>query len=165
MDISLRLPELSDAKIILAWENDPENWAVSDNEGEYELSDIEALIESFHSEEKPLQLRFLICSPTELLGAVDIFDINYENKSGAIGILIAKLTDRKKGVATTALRLMEQEARALGVDKLVASMYTINTASRRLFEKAGYNMVKSPRQVSNEQDLILVEKWINVDVK
>ena len=163
MEISLRLPEMNDAKMILAWENDPENWAVSDNEGEYELGDIEALITSFHSEKKPTQLRFLICSSTELLGAVDIFDINYENKSGAIGILIAKLTDRKKGIATTALQLMEHKAIGLGLAKLVASMYTRNTASRRLFEKVGYKMVKLPRQVSNEQDLIEVEKWINVE--
>lgn len=163
MEIALRLPELTDAKMILAWENDPENWAVSDNEGEYELEDIEDLIQSFHADEKPTQLRFLICAHGELLGAVDIFDINYENKSGAIGILIAKLTHRKKGFAGTALRLMEHEAIRLGINKLLASMYTRNVASRRLFEGAGYKMVKSPIKVRNEQDLILVEKWINVE--
>lgn len=163
MEISLRLPQLSDAGIILEWENNPENWAVSDNDSTYELGDIEDLIQSFYADSKPLQLRYLICSPTELLGAVDIFDINYENKSGAIGILIANSDSRRKGIGTIALALLEARVAKLGLTKLIATMHQGNAASRRLFEKAGYKRVGRPEQEMNEQDLILVEKWINAN--
>ena len=59
MEIALRLPILSDAATILSWENNPENWDVSDNDSPYSLEDIINLINSFHGVEKPEQLGFL----------------------------------------------------------------------------------------------------------
>lgn len=161
MKITLRLPQLSDAETILAWENNPENWDVSDNDSPYSLSDIEELIASFQTFKQPTQLRFIICSDNHLLGAVDLFEINYEIKSAAIGILIADFAFREKGIATEALNLIEIEAKRFNLQRLHASIHIGNTASRRLFEKAGYKFVNTVDHVNEQSDLILVEKWIN----
>ena len=109
MEIALRLPKISDAETILNWENNPDNWEVSENDSPYNLEDIIALIKSFQTENLPSQLRFIIHAEEVLLGAVDIFDINYENKSGAIGILIAgpsaiQISSSRNRIALTNMR-------------------------------------------------------------
>ncbi|PIE87461.1 MAG: GNAT family N-acetyltransferase [Bacteroidetes bacterium] len=160
MDVSLRLPILSDAPTILSWENNPENWEVSDNDSPYIIEDIEQLILSFQDVKSPSQLRFMICKSETLLGAVDIFDINYDNKSGSIGILIAEEEFRRKGYAAKALELVEAEAIKLGVNRLKALIHTTNTKSRKLFEKMGY-------RISSELDktnAIEVEKWVGKEL-
>lgn len=162
MGVILRLPILSDAPTILSWENNPENWEVSDNTSPYSIEDIEQLILSFQNHKEPLQLRFMICKDGILLGAVDIFDINYENKSGSIGILIAQDEFRRKGYASKALQLIELEAQKLGVNQLKALIHTKNNKSRNLFEKMGYLISKE--QKGQQTDTIEVEKWVRKEL-
>lgn len=159
MEIALRLPVMSDAQTVLSWENNPENWEVSDNDSPYSIEDIERLIESFRDVNYPSQLRFMIHSNEFLLGAVDIFDINYEKKSGAIGILIAENEFRRKGYATKALELVEEEAIKLGINRLSALIHRENEKSRRLFEKMGY-LISSKVESGGNANSILVEKWV-----
>jgi RimJ/RimL family protein N-acetyltransferase len=163
MEIALRLPILSDAETILSWENNPENWEVSDNSSSYSLQDILQLIQSFQNVENPSQLRFLIHSGETLLGAVDIFDINYENKSGAIGILISESEFRRKGYASQALKLIETEAQKLGLNRLSALIHSENEQSRKLFEKMGY-LIKSNGETGEETNSIIVEKWVKKEL-
>lgn len=163
MEISLRLPIISDAETILSWENNPENWEVSDNESPYSLEDIVQLIDSFQNAEHPTQLRFIIHSGKILLGAVDIFDINYENKSGAIGILIAEREFRRKGYASRALYLIEEEALRLGVDRLSALIHSENEQSRKLFEKMGY-LIQLNSKAGKNTNSIVVEKWVKKEL-
>lgn len=159
MEIALRLPQISDAQTILLWENNPDNWGVSDNDSPYSLNDIIQLIESFQNSINPSQIRFIIYSSEYLLGAVDIFDINYENKTGAIGILIAEHEFRRRSYASKALKLIEEEARKLGIDRLSALIHSENEQSRNLFEKLGY-LIQSKGENGNEKESIVVEKWV-----
>ncbi len=163
MEIALRLPIISDAEAILSWENNHENWEVSDNSSPYSIEDILQLIESFRDTDEPSQLRFMIHSGELLLGAVDIFDINYENKSGAIGILIAEREFRRKGVASAALDLIEGEAQKLGIDRLSALIHSENEQSRKLFEKMGY-LITSNGEMREETNSIVVEKWVKKEL-
>ncbi len=158
MEITLRLPILSDAETILSWENNRENWHVSDNDSPYSLEDIIELILSFQTSEKPEQIRFIIHSEELLLGAVDLFDINYENKSGAIGILIAEQEFRRKGAATMALDLIENEALKLGIERLTASIHSENVQSCALFGKMGYLIVSNEKM--KDAQIISIEKWV-----
>ena len=159
MEIALRLPLISDAETILSWENNPDNWEVSDNDSPYTLEDITELIKSLNSSDSPKQLRFVIYSESILLGAVDIFDINYENKSGAIGILIAEEEFRRKGYASKALALIEDEARKLGINRLSALIHSENEKSQKLFEKMGY-LIHSKSETGDKTNTIVVEKWV-----
>ncbi|MFK7785459.1 MAG: GNAT family N-acetyltransferase [Crocinitomicaceae bacterium] len=159
MEIALRLPIISDAATILSWENNPDNWDVSDNDSPYSLEDIVRLIQSFQTVEKPEQLRFMIHSKDILLGAVDIFDINYENKSGAIGILIAEEGFRRKGYASKALQLVETEARNRGISRLSALIHSENVKSRKLFEKMEY-LIHSKGKIGDQTKTVVVEKWV-----
>lgn len=163
MEIALRLPIISDAETILTWENNPENWEVSENDSPYSLGDIVELVESFQYSEKPTQLRFIIHSKDVLLGAVDIFDINYENKSGAIGILIAEEAFRRKGYASIALKLIELEAKKLGINRLSALIHSENEKSRKLFKKMGY-LLPSNGETDTKTNSIVVEKWVKEEL-
>lgn len=163
MEISLRLPILSDAETMLVWENNPVNWEVSDNDSPYILEDMIDLINSFNDLHLPPQVRFIICANELLLGAVDIFEINYENKSGAIGILIAEDEFRRMGFASKALELVELEAQKMGIDRLYASIHLENTKSRKLFEKMGY-LISSNQTDRRKIDSINVEKWVKKEL-
>lgn len=163
MEVTLRLPILADAQTILAWENNPENWEVSDNDSPYSIEDIETLVQSFYGAERPSQLRFMICLGDHLLGAVDIFDINYEFKSGSIGILIAQDEFRRKGYASRALERVEEEAKKLGIFQLKAVIHTNNRGSRNLFEKAGYTMTFNDKN-EHTNNSIEVEKWVGKEL-
>lgn len=162
MDISLRLPILSDAEAILSWENNPLNASDPDNFAPYTMLDIIDHIHSFENVDRPEQLRFIIHSKDALLGAVDIFDINYENKSAAIGILIAADSFRRKGLASKALYMVESEARKLNIDRLLASIRLDNLRSRGLFEKLGYQLASNSEQTKMES--IVVEKWVKKEL-
>ena len=55
---------------------------------------------------------------------------------------------RRRGVATEALRLLEAEARRLGLTRLALHVFAFNTAARALYDRLGYqvtnvNMAKS----------------------
>lgn len=163
MEISLRLPILSDAETMLSWENNPVNWEVSDNDGPYALEDMIYLINSLDDLNEAPQVRFMICSNDLLLGAVDIFEINYNNKSGAIGILIAEDAFRRKGIASRALELVEVEARKFGIDRLYASINSENIGSLRLFRKMGY-LISSNDSDRTNGNAINVEKWVKKEL-
>lgn len=162
--ILLRKPILSDALTILKWENNPENWSVSDNEGEYSQNDIENLIGSFTSLKAADQMRYLIEEPIskELLGAVDLFDIQEDKAS--VGVLIAEKRHRNKGIASQSLLLLEDVClNHSEIRRLNATVATENHSSIALFNKCGYQKVEKRREKLNNGEYIetiLFEKWL-----
>ena len=139
--IFLRLPVLEDAERILSWENDPTNWTFSSTDSPYTLADIEALIHSFNSLSDIDQIRYLIIEKEtqKVLGAADLFSIDRKESVCEVGILISNEEDRRKGVGSTALILLEDKAREVfGLSRLIALVELDNMPSIRLFEKIGY---------------------------
>jgi GNAT superfamily N-acetyltransferase len=71
--------------------------------------------------------------------------------AGGAGFIYDVFVDepfRRRGVATRALRLLEEEALALGLRTLALHVFGFNTTARALYEKLGYsvtnvNMAKS----------------------
>lgn len=141
-NFTLRLMRLADAPTVLEWENNPENWEVSNNDSEYSLEDIEQLAIASTNIVSTNQQRFIIDLDGDPLGAVDLFLIDFEEKVAGVGILIAKYENRKKGYALKALLLVEEVAKRLGIDILECSIHKENSASIRLFEKLNYKRVE-----------------------
>ena len=74
--------------------------------------------------------------------------ISYENvNAGYIRILendVSIMIDDKfqnKGIGTTALNLVEKEAKLLGIKKLVGRIMVHNNQSKKIFEKNNYNLL------------------------
>lgn len=153
--ISLRPANESDIDLILAWENNPDNWRYSDTSEPYSRVDIENLIDALKKDNREQQ-RFMICSQNgELpIGTLDIFDIDNASKSASVGVLIESDENRRKGFALYALCQLEELCNDYLLERLKASVHNWNTASLNLFKKAGYN------QVGVEKDLVKFEKCL-----
>lgn len=147
--IRLRKVELEDAAIILKWENTPEFWAITENIGPFQMTDILEFIKQSNDLFTYGQQRYMILDKEDTpVGALDLFGYNKRLHSAGIGILIADVINRNKGYAYTALSLIISELKKTSrIKQLYCIIHTENTASIKLFlshgfEKVGYESFK-----------------------
>lgn len=74
----------------------------------------------------------IICLDSNDVGYIRILD-------GDISIMIQKKRSNK-GIGTKALRLMEKEAKKVGITKLIGRVMTFNKNSQKIFEKNDYKL-------------------------
>jgi diamine N-acetyltransferase len=148
--IFLRMVEPEDATKLLLWENNPENWKVTDTEVPFSLHAIHQLIEQQQQIRTTGQLRMMIClnhDSKEPVGAIDLYDVDFKNKNASVGILIGELQNRGKGYARDALNLIINYARHnLSLFNLVCSIQSTNKESIQLFESIGFLKVGCRRE-------------------
>ena len=97
--IFLRMVEPHDATKLLLWENNPDNWKVTDTEVPFSIHAIQALIEQQQQIRTTGQMRMMIClnDPTqESVGAIDLYDVDFKNRNASVGILIGEKTKSRK---------------------------------------------------------------------
>jgi diamine N-acetyltransferase len=147
--INLRPVRWTDVPSILIWENDPENWEVSETAKAYTFNEIILLIESSNDIFEQGQLRLIIeeKESNTSVGAIDLFHVDFNKKSVDVGILIAEKRHRNQGFATEALELMATYCEnKLGLDFLCCSIQTKNQVSLNLFKKSGFEIVQEEEQ-------------------
>ncbi|MFA7274373.1 MAG: GNAT family N-acetyltransferase [Crocinitomicaceae bacterium] len=147
--INLRPVRWTDVPSILLWENDPENWEVSETAKAYTFNEIILLIESSDDLFEQGQLRFIIeeKESNTSVGAIDLFQVDFKKKSVELGILIAEKRHRNQGFATEALELVATYCENnLGLDFLYCSIQTKNQVSLNLFKKSGFEIVQEEEQ-------------------
>jgi diamine N-acetyltransferase len=150
--VILRAVEPSDIELLYKWENDPENWRVSNTIAPFSKYILQKYIENSHYDiYQTKQLRLMIDVKNEskrnkTVGAIDIFDFDpYHNRAG-VGILIGGKQDRNHGVASDALsELIKYAFDTLGLHQLYCNITNDNKASLRLFEKLGFNLCGTKR--------------------
>jgi diamine N-acetyltransferase len=143
--ITLRMVEPGDATKLLLWENNPENWKVTDTEVPFSLHGIKMLIEQQQQIRSTGQLRMMIClndTFQEAIGAIDLYDVDFKNKNAYVGILIGDQINRGKGYARDALEIIIKYARnTLSLYNLVCSIQATNKESIHLFETMGFEKI------------------------
>ena len=141
--IYLRTLEPSDADIILKWENNSDNWRVSNTLVPFSRKLIEDYVNSAQDIYSIKQLRFIIClvENDKEIGAIDLFDFDpYHHKVG-LGILIAELEDRRNGYAKEAVLLIKEYCfNHLNLHQVYCNILSKNKASIDLFEKSGFTI-------------------------
>lgn len=141
--IYLRTLEPSDADIILKWENNPDNWSVSNTLVPFSRKLIEDYVRSAQDIYSVKQVRFMVCliENGREIGAIDLFDFDpYHHKVG-LGILIAELEDRRHGYALEAILLIKEYCfNHLNLHQVYCNILSKNKASIDLFEKSGFTI-------------------------
>lgn len=164
--IFIRPIDIPDALLVMNWENNPENWDASDNKGEFQLYDIVRMIEENQNLKLAKQGRWMICdvSIPEPIGTVDIFDIDFDQQFGFVGVLIANKENRNKGIANKAIELIENKAVELGLNRLKCVVHPGNLASVKLFEKRNFEKIgETDRLYVNDGVYLnasIYEKWV-----
>lgn len=139
--IYLRQVAFDDLQLLLNWENNPENWKVSDTTTPFSEEEMIDFIVEQTDFRASGQLRLMICLSENKtpVGAIDLFDINEEQGIAGVGILINDIENRKKGYATEALNLLKTAASDLfSLQQLQCTIHTTNESSKQLFEKCGF---------------------------
>ena len=141
--IYLRTLEPSDADIIWKWENNSDNWRVSNTLVPFSRKLIKDYVNSAQDIYSIKQLRFIICllENDKEIGAIDLFDFDpYHHKVG-VGILIAELQDRRNGYAKEAVLLIKEYCfNHLNLHQVYCNILSKNKASIDLFEKSGFTI-------------------------
>jgi diamine N-acetyltransferase len=134
--IYLRSVEEDDATTLFMWENNPENWKVSNTEVPFSMTAIHELIEQQSNIRNSGQARFIICENDSdySVGTIDLYDVNFKHGFASVGILIAEEKARRKGRAKESLDLLIEYARdILELKNLQCSI--------QLFESLGFNRI------------------------
>jgi diamine N-acetyltransferase len=144
--IILRALEPGDVDLLYRWENDPENWFVSNTRTPFSREVIRKYVEESHKdiyEQKQLRLMIQLKSPPAeqgiTIGAIDLFDFDPYHLRAGVGILIAEKEQRSRGLASDALQLLVEYAfGVLGLHQLYCNIAADNKTSIGLFTKAGF---------------------------
>ena len=139
--IYLRTIEPKDAQIMFKWENDSENWKVSNTLVPFSEHLILQYVNSAQDIFETKQLRFIIClkETDEPIGTIDLFEYDPLHRRAGVGVLIDEVSERNKGYANEALQLMIQYSwDRLNLHQLFCNIFESNKHSIKLFEKNGF---------------------------
>lgn len=144
--ISLRALEPIDVDTLYRWENDPAVWGVGLTLAPYSRKQLWDYVNNYDGDiYAARQLRLMIDTRdaegrTQTIGTIDLYDFDPANSRCGIGILIAP-EHRGKGYGLRALTLAAGYCRGrLSLHQLYCIVGEENSSSRRLFEKADYNI-------------------------
>ena len=139
--IRLRQAIGADVETIFLWENNVENWFVSDTIAPYTVADIEDFVLNRNDIFISGQTRFIIEDEmTNSIGCLDLFDFNAKNKRLGIGILIDN-EFRGKGLGKEAVKLAVNFAiESLDVRGVFVEIAKSNLGSQKIFEACGFQI-------------------------
>lgn len=147
--IFLRAIEPSDLDMLYEWENDTENWTISNTQTPFSRFVLEQYIASALQDIYSVkQLRLIICTEkNQAIGSIDLFDFDPNHLRAGIGILIAEKSDRRKGYASEALELLIDYCfSTLNLHQLYSNITIDNEASVLLFQKHGFMITGMKKQ-------------------
>ncbi len=145
--ISLRAVEPEDLALLYLWENDRTVWHVSNTLVPFSRYQLKQYIESNPSDiHAHQQLRLMIDyrevgKQVRTVGSIDLFDFDPIHQRAGLGILIASADDRRLGYAFEAiLQMIDYCRKVLFLHQLYCNIPASNTASIKLFGKAGFEI-------------------------
>jgi len=162
--IYLRALEPKDLDFLYQIENNSEIWEISGTTTPYSKHVLQQYLDNAHRDIYEVkQLRLVICTKEhDLVGLIDLFDFNPQNKRAGVGIII-EASERNKGWGNEALTLlMNYVVTNLDLHQLYANILADNTASIQLFEKVGFEKVGLKKEWvfsnGNYKDELLYQK-------
>ncbi len=156
-----------DVPKIFEWENNPENWEVSETVRDYTFEEIILLIDSAEDIFENGQLRFIIVNRKnhQAIGTLDLFQVDFIEKSIHVGILIGSIENRRKGFAEEAIKLaMDYCFEILMFNKVYCHIQSNNVSSLKLFKKCGFELINEDKEnpifESNSERVFKMKLWL-----
>ena len=149
--VTLRAMEPSDIEILFAWENDVDNWQISNTHAPFSRHILEQFVNSENDIFSNKQLRLMIVeNETGLtVGTVDLFDFDPLHHKAGVGILIAENEFRRKGLAKESLRLLIEYAfDIINLHQLFCHIQIKNARSVKLFQGLGFEITGTKKDWS-----------------
>ncbi|MBR2032274.1 MAG: GNAT family N-acetyltransferase [Alistipes sp.] len=135
----LRSVDFSDIDTLLLWENANNEPLYGIFKERYTRKNVElfVMLQMQYTIEQTEQMRLMICTHEgERLGSIDLTD--YDGRKAFVSILIFEPSNRRKGFGESALRMVVEYAKKIGLRSLYAHILPDNLPSINLFEKVGF---------------------------
>jgi diamine N-acetyltransferase len=163
--IFLRALEPSDVDLLYKWENDPEIWTISQTLTPYSKYTLKQFIDSALEDIcSSKQVRFMIniLHTKQIVGILDIFDIDFFNSRAGMGILIDK-NHRNQDIGTEAVLLAcNYLFNTLHLHQVYCNIVNNNAISLQLFMKCGFSVIgikKEWRKTKNGfEDIVMLQR-------
>jgi len=160
----LRAPEPEDLDCMYQFENTPSLWEVGNATGPYSRFYLKQYLETNKNDiYSDGQLRLMIESPEKkVVGIIDLFNFEPFHNRAEVGIVI-DTAHRASGIGKLSLLLLVDYCFSyLGLHQLYAYIDVTNTASRRLFQKCGFEECASLkdwiRTGKTYRDVVMVQR-------
>ena len=125
-------------------------WEVSDTLTPFSHFTLKKYIENADTDiysAKQLRLMIADVNTKEPLGLIDLYDFDPYHLRAGLGIMIHNIENRKKGYATSAIKLMLDYCfETLGLNQVYSSVPSCNIASLKLFDSTGFSRTGYRRQ-------------------
>lgn len=143
-EIKLRALEPEDLEILYKWENSSHLWMHGNTLTPYSRYALKHYIADAQQadifESKQLRLMIQLQESGSVIGTIDLYDFDFQNKKVGVGILIEEKY-RKQNYALQSLNLAVQYCFCfLHLHQIYAFISVDNKASLSLFRKAGYQV-------------------------
>ncbi len=133
--VTIRNMKIEDIQTVLSWNEGTEAFLKQWSNFTYPLTE-EQLIERINSEDFHV---FSIENDGTLVGTIQIFRINKENRTARVGCYLIHPQMRGNGIGTIALELISNYAfKELGLDTLELGVFDYNLGAIRCYENAGF---------------------------
>jgi RimJ/RimL family protein N-acetyltransferase len=161
-DIALRAPRAGDLPTLLRWRSEPEHqrllmW----RSGADSLADVEAWIARRTGD--PDGRFSIVASGDRPVGFAQLTKIDRFDGHAYLGLFI-DAAERGRGAAGRGLELMEGEAHALGLRKILLEVLHDNERAVRFWVSANYRLVgtlqKHHRNGQTHHDVAILEKFL-----
>ncbi|MCR5714995.1 MAG: GNAT family N-acetyltransferase [Bacteroidales bacterium] len=144
--LKLRAAEPEDLELLYRWENDSDVWQVSDTLVPFSRYHLRRFLENdnhdiFATHGLRLMIDLLPDGPetARTVGTLDLYDFDALNSRAGVGILIADVSDRRRGYAAESLQLLVDYCReVLLLHQVYAYVTEDNAESLALFARAGF---------------------------
>ena len=161
-NVFLRALEPEDLPVMYTWENDRDNWMVSNTTAPFSKHILEKFIETSSQDiYANRQLRLMVgeVSTGDTVGAVDVFDVDPDHQRAALGILIAPEYRRKGYGLESILLAKEYLLKDVRLHQVYCHVMADNEASVRLFQRAGFTECGRLREWMRTRDGF-VDMWV-----
>lgn len=153
-NIALRALEPSDLELLYNWENDSSIWKVSQTIAPFSKHVLAQYLENAHLDIfTTKQLRLMIKKQGVSIGTIELFDYDPVNSRAGVGIWIAEESEREKGYAKEALKLIiEYSFKHLKLNQLYCNISSTNKISLNLFSSLDFMLVGVKKKWNKTQD-------------
>lgn len=153
-NIALRALEPSDLDLLYDWENDSSIWKVSQTITPFSRHVLSKYLDNANQDIfTAKQLRLMIKKKNLSIGTIELFDYDPVNSRAGVGIWIAEESEREKGYAKEALKLIiEYSFKHLKLNQLYCNISSTNKISINLFSSLDFMLVGVKKKWNKTED-------------
>lgn len=142
-DIYLRPLTVEDSAISWRWRNDPSIWRYTGSRPDREVTEEMEREWAAKVIADSSRMNFAICCKVDNWYVGNVYIVNIHEGVGELGIFIGELSARGRGYGVQALRLLKEEAKKRGVNKILIDVSQDNIPAIIVYLKSGARLPNS----------------------